>query len=301
MKVKKFSTSINELNTSRKKLLDKVDLLVYNIRKGSKEKRINNMKLLKIDDCSLSVNKEATKAHLSVLEELYQHLSDAAKECDLPLPIIAGGAVRDAVLGYFRRDVDVFLLGGERNLDDEVVYFTEILRKDERFGVSRPFTKKGKTYERTQNFCTYSSNLDTSFIRDGSRMTAMDVIGRTETTPEELLTTFDHELVECYFDSSGVYISEGFFTCVKTGRIEPKTQEARKRLLHFRERTGHRIVIGRGKEKETKPLDLLGNLAWKDANDRQNEYFNEYANQVRELRHILEANGANVPPVVIGD
>lgn len=298
MKIKKFSTNINELNTNRKKLLDKVDLLVYNIRKGSKEKRINNMKLLKIEDSSLSVDKEATEVHLSVLGDLYQHLSDAAKECDLPPPIIAGGAVRDAVLGKLRRDVDVFLLGGERNLDDEIVYFTEILRKDERFGVSRPFSKKGKNYERTQNFCTYSSNLDTSFIRGSRQMTTMDVIGRTETTPEELLSTFDHELVECYFDSSGVYVSEGFFTCVKTGRIEPKTREARNRLLQFRERTGYKIVIGRGKEKETKPLDLLGNLAWKDANDRQNEYFNKYANEVRDLRRILNVNGAQV---MIGD
>lgn len=194
----------------------------------------------------LSTNPHTTDNLLEVLREYHGILENAIGEEGSF--VIAGGAVRDAILGYFPNDIDTFFLGLDKeNMEDELTYYNYLLRNNESFCAFTRNQNAGNEYFEDLGRGLYdSSSFQASRLYINHRHVGrLDNMADTSRTPEELIGRFDHDLVRCFFDKDGVAVSENFLAALKAGRVASPTQEAQRRLTTWKKRTGHKIVIGR--------------------------------------------------------
>lgn len=182
---------------------------------------------------------------------------------------IAGGAVRDALLGYSWKDVDVFIPGCAD--PDEIVYYSEVLRESNpsrypsAFAISGITTQHGNEYsgrngQGASKFCVVTyANFPAGRIGDLlPRRTNIQIIGRAETTRKEIVDNFDYSLVKAFLLNDELYIHPTFRTSWEKRRLEPaRSRSTYHRMRNWRDRTGVRITIPRFTLKDTTPLETF--------------------------------------------
>lgn len=262
---KNFSPDFRQYQEVREKRLDKVAKLCYNTYRGYKGKVPKTMKeFIKVENERF--NKRGVLA--GALESL-KYLDEAVKEASVKAglkipPVIAGGAVRDVALGLPVRDYDVFLLGLEQSPEgqDDVTYFMSKIKGVGRFEDLINAKTKYRGAPDTSVVEVYSvpflTEMDPPF-REGKRLVATDVIGRTEGTVEDLIEDFDHALCRCYYDD-GLVLRGDMIEALTKGRVESRDFRAEDRLRAWRDRTGYKIVIGRPPKSPPTPTTGYGIL-----------------------------------------
>ena len=237
--MKKVWSNFRDFEEVRQKRLDKVSDLLYNIRT-----RYREMKYIKTD-FSNSINPELSKTASEILSSFQQKLlqvHEATNPGDQP-PVIAGGAVRDALLGVYPKDIDVFYpVRGD--LDDESVYFTETLRAmfpENDFTIFTEVNSKAYDAMVDKDICIYRGYGRT----DGDRIFQIDVMTMPEQPIGTIIDGFDHALVKCYYDGAHYYASEEFLDAIRRKRVECASKKTERRLLDWRYRSNYKITIGR--------------------------------------------------------
>ena len=245
---KRYSKDINTLTEDRKILLDNLRKKVYNIRRGSM-KEYKNMKLLE-DKFSLSRDTEVSQRCLTVLTEALKMVNDITTNEFGLTTVIAGGAVRDVVLGHSYRDIDFFVsdVPEEMSLDDTVVHTTALLRDKHRGYLGLPPDTKAREIDSPRYTMYLSSDVGQEFRGYRYPYTtfgSLDFLAR-HSTLSETIDGFDHDLARAYMSADGeIYISEGFEAVLRAGRIQPDSQRTRDRLQNWKRRTRDPIVIGK--------------------------------------------------------
>ncbi len=226
-------------------MIDKINYLLYNIRTGVAV-RGNEMQEVLLPDFT----KNTLRSHTNFAgysDNVRDALLAAGEKSKLKF-VIAGGFVRDTLLGYEPRDIDVFLLDCE-DIEDDAVYFTEVFRRNtkEPYVVKNAFRPKGVNYDKTSGFVTYSS-----MPYAVAPLMTMDVMGTTKKTPEEVIDSFDYSLVKAYLDpeTNKFFVHPSFIESVKKNRIETSSTNAWARADEWRYRTRCKIVVGRPPKKE---------------------------------------------------
>lgn len=260
---KKFQQDIKTLTEHRKNLLDKLSDKVYNIRTGLKE----TSKIMKVSPTHYTRDAHQTDLNLERLKEVYDTISEVSKSEYGFTPVIAGGSVRDTLLGVPYADIDVFFVNDPKeDLSDFLVYVSELFRKKDAIDIEVPATPIGaKRYywgEGTKDAFTgyelYSRRL---------KVVQFMAYGR-DTTPEELIEGFDYDLVKCWYDGD-FHVSEEFDRAVGKGRSSPQTLSAWSRAKAFRDRTGYKIVVGKP------PKDALAATPTDFSNPKLKDYQNK--------------------------
>lgn len=248
---KSHEKTLADVMRDRENLLDKVSRLLYNTLRKTDEMNV-------IDPVDkLSVDKGRTKYVAEKIEFVHDRVNEILdKEYGLSA-VVAGGAVRDALLGFLPRDIDVFVLGKtpDEDLDDLLVYTSELFResmpKDEysctmayplRFrngysGLSEDFAVREFTYQRL----------------DSLQREAVQLIARKDCEINSLLESFDYELVKCYYDGK-FKVSDSFLEALSKKRIQPRDQKTASRIHEWRDRTGFKITIGRLPKAAQNPM-----------------------------------------------
>ena len=226
----KNTSDIKELTTLRQKGLDKKAELLYNIRR-----RVVTMKdYEEVNPGDISVNPDLTKLLVDVMKKYATTFDTAAKETGNNV-VVAGGAVRDILLGYRPKDLDVFVTDVTDDLDDENVYFSEVLRRLDPETYQTPFlTKAHQAYLPSAGLCVYGYMYGAYPV---------DVM-TTSKTLEETLEGFDHDLVQCYMKDGKYYVSPNFLSTVKANRVASRDENTHYRLKNWKKRTGSKIAVG---------------------------------------------------------
>lgn len=224
----------------REKRLDKVVDLMYTTYRGYRGK----MKDFEKVDNRFNKNGNV-EGSLETLKWLDEVVKEAGVKAGLGgTPIIAGGAIRDVALGYVPRDYDVFLLGMENSDQgqDDVAYFLSKLMEDKRLELTGDW-KSTQKYQQDESKVVdvYQASFRTDII-DLRR--PLDIVGRIEGTPAELIDDFDHDLVRCYYDD-GLILHPAMIEALTKNRVASRDVKSHDRLYHWRNRTGHKITIGR--------------------------------------------------------
>lgn len=176
------------------------------------------------------------------------------------VPVIAGGAIRDLVLGYYPKDYDCFLNPNSEDLDEDdtiSLFMGELCtdRWDEKAApeyFSKQFTET--------TFAVYEgAGKDNGEI--------VQLIHRSFESPPELVDTFDYDLVKAYYDpeTDKFYAHPGFLESLKSKEIRYDNEKTRQRLNNWKYRNGIGSFVFIDKIKRKKePYN------WKAVN----EYFN---------------------------
>ena len=210
----------------------------YNTFRGLGKK--NEKMFKKVEDDKLVFGGDKPQ-QMEVLKRLDAAAKEVAAKIGMKPPVIAGGAVRDTLLGYYARDFDIFLLGVENTdegQDDVAYFFGKFLET----GCCHPTRIKNKS-----NYNNDTSKIVDVYVAyedDGRYNRPIDVIGRVENDVSELIADFDHDLVLCYYDD-WLMIHENMLKALSKGRVESRDYLASDRLQTWRLRTGHKITIGR--------------------------------------------------------
>ena len=226
----KNTSDIKELTTLRQKVLDKKAELLYNIRR-----RVVTMKdYEEVNPGDISVNPPLTELLINVMKKYTTTFDAAAKETGNSA-VVAGGAVRDILLGYRPKDLDVFITDVTDDLDDENVYFSEVLRRLDPETYQVPFRSKAhQAYPPSADLCVYGYMYGAYPV---------DVM-TTSKTLEETLEGFDHDLVQCYMKDGKYFVSPNFLSAVKANRVASRDENTHYRLKRWKKRTGSRIAVG---------------------------------------------------------
>ena len=176
-------------------------------------------------------------------------------------PFIAGGAVRDFYLGYNPKDLDIFIpCPEERDLDDFSIYVqacTEELYPKE--NLWKNFRFKGRDEYDSKDFTTYHCHASDLLPPDNSPVTRrVDIMTTRGATIEEVIASFDHDLARGYMTEEGLFVDETFLAAIEKGRIESRDTKTERRLRNWRDRTGHKITIGRPPKKPGEPTITTG-------------------------------------------
>lgn len=240
---KKFSSNIKALNEDRKKHLDKITNLCYNFHTEGKD--IGYMKTIDPDELTkYHQDSGDRKGRLLALTERLLHVRAAVHKAygrSVPRPVIAGGAVRDALLNLPARDYDAFVFFPEDvEVEDEFAVLSSHLREL----YPETYTAPGHPpdpffqYNGAAEFSVW--NLQAMPYRPPLQL----IHHPGKNSPEEVVGAFDHALVECYYDGA-YHVSDNFLEALAKGRVPSKSVGAQTRLQMFRERTGYRITIGK--------------------------------------------------------
>lgn len=247
---KKFEPNLNMLRESREKHLDNVTELLYNIRTRYKEKG-NKMTIRKE---TFSTNVDTTISNDRILSEEYALVKELSTKVGCTA-VIAGGSVRDTLLGLPFRDIDIFILGTGPEDDDNVVYFTELYR-EKRPRLDKAASAIGGGYDYKVHFPGYeftSANLDQGVgFNELMEFRPVQFIGRQEETPEDLVDSFDYDLVRCWYDGE-YHIDSRFELALKGKRVPSNSQHTYERIHAWKQRTGFKITAGRPKTTAAKP------------------------------------------------
>lgn len=285
---KKHSFDNNELLTKRQLMLDKINKILYNIRTRVVEE--GTMQEVLLND--LSKNPDLTSKSYDFLRKRLPAVQKAMDETGIK-GVIAGGCVRDILLGLHYKDIGLFLFSCE-DLDDDNVYFTETIRKYDYHQYERPFKSRGAGYP-SSTFITYRS---AGYQYDAR---ALDVMSTKNASAEEVLDTFDYDLVRCYFDplTEKFFVDPRFLTSYHAGRIDPSSSEVRRRALDWRERTGYKIVIGNVPKKAQEASTYASATSTASLNVPDAAYLRNYWERDRQQaavgdRWVLDNNGNNI-------
>lgn len=246
--MKKVWSNIRDFKEYRQKRLDNVSNLLYNIRT-----RYREMKFIKVGfEHSMDTRKsEATAAILEPFQQKLLAAHEATHPGEQP-PVIAGGAVRDALLGVKPKDIDVFYpVSGD--IDDESVYFTETFRRMFPDEDLTPFLEvKGKDYGAIvdKDLCIYRGY---GRIGGGKAM-QVDIMTMAQQPVEKVIQDFDHSLVKCYYDGAHYYASEEFLDAIRRKRVESGSKRTERRLHDWRYRSNYKITIGRPPRESLPPV-----------------------------------------------
>ena len=267
--MKKVSNSINDFVTFREKRLDKVASLLYNIRtgKGSLHRKFSMYKnSITVPPTEFTSNTGVTEEGLSSLQSIYPALREVHEKYfpgETP-PVIAGGMIRDILLGFPFRDIDVFY-PKEGDLDDENVYYTGLLTQDfpDKFTSGVFYEVTGDGYELCtgkdlsvyRGFCEVASVRVRGVDAPLRRVVQLDMMTTPMKTPEEIIEGFDYGLVRCYYDGE-FKVHPTFVDTLKKGRIECPSKRTWKRVRSWRDRTGFKIVIGNPPKEREKPVGV---------------------------------------------
>lgn len=281
----KNTSDIKELTTIRQKVLDKKAELLYNIRR-----RVVTMKdYEEVNPGDISVNQPLTELLVDVMKKYATTFDAAAKEAGNNA-VVAGGAVRDILLGYKPKDLDVFITDVTDDLDDENVYFSEVLRRLDPETYHSPFQLKAhQAYTPSADLCVYG------YIYGAYPVDVMT----TSKTLEETLEGFDHDLVQCYMKDGKYFVSPNFLSAVKANRVASRDLNTHYRLKNWKKRTGSRIAVGLPpKGKKLNPymtgVEMVANTTiweqkWIAADVAANEQLHpaDIRNEVFNMRGIL--------------
>lgn len=153
-----------------------------------------------------------------------------------PQAIIAGGAVRDFLLGVEPKDIDVFIPNTPPEQPSRIS-FEAFGCPSDRYGLFRidGIYERQAEYEALNNICLVSTGTLHGYRVDAIELT--DVI-----TPLELVQTFDFGINQCWFDSvthiTGNMIHDSqnqVVTLYHTDRMD----RSLKRFERFNERHGN--------------------------------------------------------------
>lgn len=237
---KYFTNSLRDLEENRQKRLDKIDDLLYNIRTGSKDR---NMKYIEVGLFDINPHPEA-KTSIKASWNHVQAFSDIVDETNSKIgtkAFIAGGAIRDSLLGYTPRDVDIFIpVSAESDKDDEAVYFSEVFRqKANSLGAAFDVALKE---EGSLSYDNHELAAYTMGRGDRFDVPPPQFIAR-EGSLEDIVNSFDYDLVKAYYHEGKIMVAETLPDIVEKGRIVVDTQKAKQRLSVWRRRTGHKISV----------------------------------------------------------
>ena len=263
--MKKFLHDIHEVVEDRKKYLDNISNLLYNIRTGYKKKGY----IMNVDKETFSTNREQTALLDGKISSLYKVASEAADTVGASV-VIAGGSVRDALLGLPVRDFDIFFLGIDAEEgDDTVVYLSELMKDRIPELGSRAATPIGNYHTILLNSPTKGKFLGYEFTsrhlpRDVNfaqiqAFKTIQIIGRSEATPEELVDSFDYDLVRCWYDGS-YNIDNRFELSLKSKRVPTEGNDTYDRVQRWKSRTGFKITVGRPPKKAPNPSSNFPNI-----------------------------------------
>lgn len=263
--MKKFLHDIYEVVEDRKKHLDNISKLLYNIRTGYKKKGY----IMNVNKEAFSTNREQTALLDGKISSLYKIASEAADTVGARV-VIAGGSVRDALLGLPVRDFDIFFLGIDAEEgDDTVVYLSELMKdRVPELGsraatpianysnilLNSPTKRKFVGYE----FTSRHLRRDVDFNQIQA-FKPIQIIGRSEATPEELVDSFDYDLVRCWYDGS-YNIDNRFELSLKSKRVPTEDNDTYDRVQHWKSRTGFKITVGRPPKKAPNPSSNFPNI-----------------------------------------
>ncbi len=263
--MKKFLHDIHEVVEDRKKYLDNISQLLYNIRTGYKKKGY----IMNVDKEMFSTNREQTALLDGKISSLYKVASEAADIVGARV-VIAGGSVRDALLGLPVRDFDIFFLGIDAEEgDDTVVYLSELMKDRipelgsraatpiaNYFNILLNSPTKGKFvgYEFTSRHLPRDAGLN-----QRQAFKPIQIIGRSEATPEELVGSFDYDLVRCWYDGS-YNIDNRFELSLKSKRVPTEDNNTYDRVQDWKSRTGFKITVGRPPKKASDPSSNVLNI-----------------------------------------
>lgn len=265
--MKKFLYDIYDVVEDRKKHLDNISKLLYNIRTGYKKKGY----IMNVDKEVFSTNREQTALLDGKISSLYKIASEAADTVGARV-VVAGGSVRDALLGLPVRDFDIFFLGIDAEEgDDTVVYLSELMKdRIPDLGshaatpianynpilLNSPTKRKFVGYE----FTSIHLRRDVDFFPDQVRaFKPIQIIGRSEATPEELVDSFDYDLVRCWYDGS-YNIDNRFELSLKSKRVPTEDNDTYDRVQRWKSRTGFKITVGRPPKKAPNPSSNFPNI-----------------------------------------
>lgn len=263
--MKKFLHDIHEVVEDRKKYLDNISNLLYNIRTGYKKKGY----IMNVDKETFSTNREQTALLDGKISSLYKVASEAADIVGASV-VIAGGSVRDALLGLPVRDFDIFFLGIDAEEgDDTVVYLSELMKDRIPELGSRAATPIANYSNILLNSPTKGKFVGYEFTSrhlprdvDFNQIHAfkpIQIIGRSEATPEELVDSFDYDLVRCWYDGS-YNIDNRFELSLKSKRVPTEDNNTYDRVQRWKSRTGFKITVGRPPKKAPNPSSNVLNI-----------------------------------------
>jgi len=263
--MKKFLRDIRGVVEDRKKYLDNISQLLYNIRTGYKKKGY----IMNVNKEAFSTNREQTALLDGKISSLYKIASEAADTVGARV-VIAGGSVRDALLGLPVRDFDIFFLGIDAEEgDDTVVYLSELMKdRSPELGshaatpianyhtilLNSPTKRKFVGYE----FTSRHLRRDVDF-NQMQAFKPIQIIGRSEATPEELVDSFDYDLVRCWYDGS-YNIDNRFELSLKSKRVPTEDNDTYDRVQRWKSRTGFKITVGRPPKKAPNPSSNFPNI-----------------------------------------
>lgn len=246
---RKFQPNLKTLRESREKHLDNVSRLLYNIRTGYRKRGIE----MNVNKMAFSTNPAVTEEQDNILREQFDILSEIADKAGTRA-VIAGGAVRDTLLGLPYRDLDFFIL--DSNDDDTLVYMTELYRekKPEFDRAARPIAQGYANSLFTGYEFTALQRNPLGEVPPGLR--PIQFIGRNETTAEELVSAFDYDLVRCWYDGQ-YHIDNSFEMALKAKRVPTESFRTYDRVQAWKNRTGFKITVGRPPKKAPEPIPGL--------------------------------------------
>lgn len=146
--------------------------------------------------------------------------------------VIAGGAVRDTLLGVPLRGINIFMRTPEGESAEDFPLFIAGMYALKHGGwvmdVSLGYTERATTSHTAK---VTNGDFPLYFITCDEK-------------PDGLLEVLDHALVRCYYDGE-YHVHKDFDLSVKSGRVQAYNKQAENRLKRFRDRTGYKITIGR--------------------------------------------------------
>lgn len=237
--LKKFQPDFKEIQyqakEAKRKMLDKVGLKGYNIHTGDVEALV----------ASQSVSIVRSTVAIENLKTVGRLASEIANNLHLPPPVIAGGAVRDAVFGLIRKDDDIFIDLTGVNVDehdDVCLRFADALRMTSEDMAAYPIGDVLKDLQFGGDGNEYNdADNPTGFIAGYEGFTdygQFNVLGRTE-TPEETVDSFDYSLVKCWYDTgtNEFKFHEDFLNQLNNELVDVRDDKTKRRFKRWRERT----------------------------------------------------------------
>jgi hypothetical protein len=163
--------------------------------------------------------------------------------------VIAGGAVRDTLLGYPYNDIDFFLTGvpdDVLSLDDYAVLASEAVKDfSESVGWQNTHAALVGDYVEYVDSAFEVRRLYDAGSKAGPTFNKnLDFIAR-HASLEDTINSFDYGLVKGYYDGENFYVHDEFLEIMKNGRVNPQNKRAERRVKRWRMRTGYSLVIGR--------------------------------------------------------
>ena len=244
--MKKFQPSISSFNENRKKVLDNITDLVYNIRMDGMKTKTSENELIEVNDDVMKLVKGVRRfaktgsditldAVIDKLESQTAPVYKAFADAKLSPPVLAGGAIRDTLLGISPADWDFFWHGkGSADEDlDEITYVLLSLR-DTLGAVEYPYLV-------VSNYKGADDTVEAFDVMEmyhevGRLFEVYQVINRKDfSTAKELIDSFDYSLVRGYYDPllKKIFVGADFIESLATRKVFVKDEKTYHRLVNF--------------------------------------------------------------------